>query len=668
MANFENPLDRFHTYSYYHILVACTTTDVAESIKTSTFLNLGRRTQSIEEKYKVRGITADGKEIDKDHPNRIGRYSILFNGSTDAEFSITNVKWNTVLYPVNDENAYTTIATEGKMEIQEPRGARFLNLINNVVHEFGISAESVIFSIKTIFVGRTNTGTAVKTEDITNIPPLMFTLYDLTAEFDMVGSTYEVTFVPLSNGAAKMSQYNLATNQITSFNLNAKSSLVSALDLFSQKINTIYGDYAKDVVKQSGKKESDFTFMVYSITYDDIYRDETRYKIDNFEDQTKTTLDGEIPISFGDDATIESALNKIMKHCTGVIADGNGESKHNNNNKKDNIKYGYKILSSVQSFASTNKDSKEETVNVVVNYRIVRYALPTQSIIELAFTGDETSELLKNNSLILNYIWTGKNKDILEFDMRLAAGVAFLQLLTTTNNIPKDNSDPTKASKAQLPSARGGTLLGQNSSTENPNKKSKSNEQNKTQKTLLTFPSNDKNNDTRNTKKPYSSLTFNNLLGRFAALEGMDTSVKIRGNPIFFSNFINTPSIFNNPELSTKDGHFSDFERVPSLCKINIKMPRADVFPGVNDNNITSYEDFWYKGYYYIYYVENIFEGSGEFTQVLKMTTLPNDLDFSNDEDTNVPTTAVSSLTNAFSSDDWTECAVKDLLDNGRQE
>lgn len=610
MANFINPLDKYITYSYYHILVMCNTTETAELLNNSSLLlETGRSNENIEEKYKLKSINSFGQNIDiNNNKNSIGDYIILFNGSTDSEFIINDVRWDTLLYPATDDNYYTTISTEGKMEIQEPSGARFLNIINNSIRKLGIDINSIVFMLKTIFVGRTHSNIGVGEEYITSIKPLIFVLYDVEAVFDIVGATYQLSFIPLTNGAAKMKQYNQAPNEVSSISLEVNSSLLQAINKFSSSLNVIYGQYATQVIENSKRPQENFIYITYNITCDEIYKDENFYKIDNFQDQSNNFINGGVVISFGESPTIESALNKIMRHCTGVLEDGKGKSKKDPKDKNtNNTKYSFKIISSVETFKST----------ILVNYRIVRYALPTESIIEKVQNGDIDDEIVKNNAITFDYIYTGRNDDILEFEMKLAMGVAFLQILSSTNNIPEDKTQTSLSSKIKDQSSHRNTSI-----INNPNNK-----------TILAFPTTEKNNNSRNTKKPYSSSSFNSLLGRFAALEGIDAKIKIRGNPIFLTNMTILPSdIQKNLNTDLIKGEFNNIERVPSLCKINIKMPRSNSFPGVDDNNINSYEDFWYKGYYYIYSIENVFDGSGNFYQEIDLMSLPQDLGFIDDE------------------------------------
>jgi len=622
MANFENPLDKFRSHSYYHVLVVCSNTTAAETLQNSSaLLETGRQNQSIEEKYKVKGINSNGESVNIDpnstsNPNIQGKYVILFNGSTDAEFVIDSVRWTNLISPAeNDPNTYTTIAVEGEMDIQEPRGARFLNIINNAIRQMGIEVSAVAFMLKTVFVG------AGIGETISNIPPLIFVLYDMEATFDIVGANYTLNFMTMNNGAAKMQQFNGAANTITSLKIPKNASLAQVITLYNANINTAYVKYANKVILESGQVSEDFRYLVYNISVDDIYSDdEKKYQVDQFKDQNQDSTEGDAVIAFGDTPTIESSLNLIMKHCGGVLDDGKGNAKPEpvdaqGTSRKDNrsVKYMYKIISSFESFDTA----------IIINYRIVRYAAPTTSIIEKAQNGDLEDEALLNNALLLDYIWTGKNIDVLQFDMKMAMGLSFLQIVTTTNNLPTDNS-ATASDKAQSLTNAGATLIaGETSGASNL-------------KTVIYFPKSNDKPEAQNTKRPTSAVGFNQLLGKFAALGQVEARVVIRGNPTFLANLTPLPSETSSGKVK-KEGNevakkeFANFERAPALCKINIKMPKPNQAHTTNEG-IQEYESFWYQGYYYIFSIENVFDG-GVFTQVLDIQSLPNDLKFLENEE-----------------------------------
>ena len=202
----KNPLHEYRSYSYHHILIACDTTVVAEKIAgltSTTDSDVGNFTDLI---YAKRGAER-GIEL-----NSIadGNYVVVINGARDGEFSIDDAKWSTLISPINDNTSSeaiqgTTMATEGSFNVSEPRGVRFLSIVNDIGEKLGTGPTGITWVMKTIFVGHTDKNNP---KFIVDTKPLMFMLVELLGTFDERGSKYKITFVSNTNGAGKTVLYN----------------------------------------------------------------------------------------------------------------------------------------------------------------------------------------------------------------------------------------------------------------------------------------------------------------------------------------------------------------------------------------------------------------------------------------------------------------------------
>jgi hypothetical protein len=83
-----------------------------------------------------------------------GRYCVLINGSTDAAFVISDVKWSTISAGgATMEDRNTSIAIEGSMRVSEPRGVIFMNQIVDCCRALGVDSSTAVFVLKTFFIG-----------------------------------------------------------------------------------------------------------------------------------------------------------------------------------------------------------------------------------------------------------------------------------------------------------------------------------------------------------------------------------------------------------------------------------------------------------------------------------------------------------------------------------
>ena len=146
----------------------------------------------------------------------------------------------------------------------------------------------------------------------------------------------------------------------------------------------------------------------------------------------------------------------------------------------------------------------------------------------------------------------------------------------------------------------------------------------------------------KNIQPSHDTQLFDQLLRRHAALESVEAMVTIHGNPFLMSQLNRRPSDTqrqgniiddDNAEQNTDaERVMQNWENIPALAKINIKMPISSDTPSSRDS--FALEPFWYDGYYYIYGIDHKFQG-GQFTQDLHLLALPNEslLDKKNETD-----------------------------------
>lgn len=592
----KNALHDYQTYSYHHVLAICANSTVAEQLANSP--DLANFTQS-NPKYQSRNVDetpkliADGNTAPYSRYNEDGTgYVILIDGRTDAEFSISTVKWTNIIAPnigTMGEEYYTTMAVEGEMEIIEPKGVRLLNVISNSVRKLSIDPASAVYLLKTIFVGHRHDG---RTEVIPSIKPLLFIGYDIQASFESIGARYTLSFVAMSNGAAKLPHMNTGSPGLN-ITIPRGATLKDALKTVEKQLNQDYQAHLKNVQTILGPKVKT-KGLQYFINVDAPYSNSS-YVIDGIKETVNDEGDANspFPISFGEGATVESCINRIMELCSKVI-----EEKDGADGKRTRL--AYKVISTVDITADVHK----------VIFKVVRYPMPTTSLLNKLLAKDPTTQL-PNQVLELDYYFTGKNVDILSMDIRMAMGLPILQMMYTTDAI----SDATNNINKQTTSS----ASGQGNAT--------SDDTDIQQRTVTVFfGTNIKDAMIRDKKRQMSLAKFKAMLRRFSSLEGLETKVVIAGNPVFLNSLVRMPSDIAKDASAVEDSTlpFANFEAIPAFCTIDIKM--------LNEETSIP-ETFWYDGYYYIFSVENSFD-EGMFTQTLEMMSLPQDLEDTSNEDT----------------------------------
>lgn len=586
-----NALAEFRTYSYHHVLIACDSTETAKEISRKsfgrdandrpTFLTDAFKYRNPEDRVDEIGLTASG-----------GRYLVLINGFRDAQFVIQSARWGTVIAPdtttEDGTNLGATIELDGQLTIVEPYGIDFMRVIPDACAALERDPAGIIFLLKTFFVGHRDDGAV---DVISNVKPLMFFAYDLTADFTENASTYVLSFVGMANGAAKLLPVNeLASSVNIGPKINDKR-YTNLGKLITEGLDTIVKDlYAKQKEELARKYaadgrvlDDDFMDVIYRFEVDEAYMNEKFVFGDNEPSQYK---DKAGPIITGTATTsFEKLLETIMMSSKAVVDEANN----------DKQKYIFKIVSSV---TSTNK-------NFIVTYRVQRYLVEFQSVPD----GNTPQKFKPKEGQVIefDYIFTGKNTDVLSFDIKMELGLAFFQMLTTTNNLPNQQE----------------SLVGvqQNlSSGQAVPPKSKSNAQPAARRrSPLFLGSQVTEPKVRNKVNSVSSSALQKAIARHAALENIQAKAVITGNPELLSELAAIDDDFRKHSDGTAEVNENSvnprWTSVPTYAKINIRMP-------TNDRYDDFAQGFWYDGYFQIFGVNNIFE-NGSFTQELDLISMP---------------------------------------------
>ena len=109
----ENPLAKFKSYSYYHVLAVCNSSETADVLASQT-------SDIVDSWLHPAGTvgTKTSEDLGRYAPKSLGQgmqYCILINGATDSTYSITKVAIQTLVGAgaVNNDR-YTSLAVEGE--------------------------------------------------------------------------------------------------------------------------------------------------------------------------------------------------------------------------------------------------------------------------------------------------------------------------------------------------------------------------------------------------------------------------------------------------------------------------------------------------------------------------------------------------------------------------
>lgn len=602
MSKPENKLNYYRSYSYHHVLIAANSTTVADAMNTSEFdfsrffrKNPGRMAKDIE----VQTLN-----------NRTGQYVVILNTAQDTDFYIEDLTWTSIVIPSKKETkmSYTLGGLEGTMIITEPNGARFFNYLNDVFSLLKCDPIGINFILKTYFVGypadndgNTNPNKATVIESVS---PLSFSLYDIVNEFDQSGARYTISFLGNVNGTAKLPSFSripTGGNFIQSNKLS--DTMVNLEKVLNHQSKLAFDKHVADL-RSSGQTDIRNRRVKYEIVLDDVYK-KSKYVVDNFNGRESGTEPYKGVVVLSPDWTIEKAIDEIMYHCKQVLDEAAGVVDPSTGEK---TKYLYKITSTINSTILEEPDANGEYGEYKLTFVIRR-----QQVIENSKTLEAkateiglTDETLATKTLEFDYIFTGKNVDIIEFDMTMDMGMQMFLMLKPRNNVL--------------------TLKEQLNSNADVNKKpigvTPKDNFYETRSYSPIGPAISLGDSNKINHKPFSAeyTEFRSLLNTLATLSAIDCKVTIRGNPDLLNSYILTPGQATD-ENALANSIIGDWRSTPGLVKINIRMVNDDI------NGETFTEPFWYQGYYMIQEVVHKFS-EGDFTQELQLIALPRGKDF----------------------------------------
>lgn len=602
MSNPPNILADFHTYSYHHILIVCEGYNTAAALSRESDLQAFRRDTS--DLYAPRFL----------NNNPDYRYVTLIDSATDVKFSLKTVKWETILVPRRESTPdfmqyANTIEVDGEMEIVEPYGIDFYNVLSNITRDLDRDPSAVVYLLKTIFVGQTDQGVE---EVISTVRPFIFNMINITSEIDNTGTTYKLTLVGSSNGMAKMPQHASIGEKI-SLVVEAEDTVASMMAKLEKEVNNKYQKYKANLfaaLEAAGNSTDDLTArfqdVYYSFRTDDVYA-QPEYQVGTTTGAIEQDEQGVTRISSGSYGTLETLIQRIIGSCQQCDDDGSGKN-------SDNQRYFHNII----SYPVENPDKYE------VRHVIRRYKNTTQD------KDGNPIDPTPGEFIEFDYMFTGKNIDVLEFDIKMDMGLAFFYTIANARDLPVDQGESIEGVNNIKDPARGPSTGG--SGSQDPSDKKQPQER---RRAPLFLGTDIKDPFIKNRINPLSAASYDAMLTNHARLEHVEAFIKIAGNPNLLDEIINTTGVGVADPAEGNTGAF-DVTRTPALVKVNVKFPNSNEFnidaAGVGSAGV---KDFWYRGFYRMFSIENSFS-DGLFIQNIRMFSLP--VTDSNDVDKNTPT------------------------------
>ena len=418
MSKPENPLDKYRSHSIHYILLVANST---EGLRPFCDINEGDKNLL---------MTVASKKLGEEVVD--GVY-ILVDSRRTSEFSIQNMEYSTFVGGgANPSQMLQTIASI-KMSLVDPSGIGFFNYLKYLIDvKLKTDMIGLKFLLNISFIGHTFEG---KTElvDGLSIPLMSSTVFSLS-HFSTKGGVYDMEFLPASTMVGSKTQHPLISLS-NNVNYQATDSLLgTAVQSFENFLNKKSKDLYQSIApieKLPGEtvQESQVTanqqtqnkkngrmvqYMItippewfkFSLAASPQNIKEINFAKNNQEENKANDHHPTANLSSSNSDSVQEALIELLSLCPDITKMANLDAK-----KSGNVKL-YKILTSITS------DSEV----LMVHFDVVEYNVADPAAKPKVAEGNNNvpkPEETPDGAIEFDFIFSGKNNDVLDFDIKI---------------------------------------------------------------------------------------------------------------------------------------------------------------------------------------------------------------------------------------------------------
>lgn len=604
-----------------------------------------------------------------------GKIVWLIDTSEDADLLFDSVEFTTYCTPnPNNSNGNPSLGLqlEGELQITEVATAKFLDAFSSLRPKNTTTFKALTLILAPTVYGFTSSDS--QTPHVVPLNPVAFLVTNITSNYTDQGGKYNISLVGITNGFANLSAQS-DINQSIKINLGPapRMLLSQALDTYQAALNTQYEKY-----REQHRLDSSFVKIKYQIEIDpnveqiptaiavdftDVPYSDAIYAIDNINGFSTTLNSSDAILSFKNGSIIDG-IQEILKHSTRVVNDSvpkkikTSEIANSTSHEmypvdgftdwlgdlKETVGEGKdrwaKLYETTTEFSISSKPTvitkiTKENDTLIIKYTVVKtYVVSSDDpngeninsndyvtqIVE-CLTGDNKTNIFKNpifkNLLYYDYLFTGRNVDVLDYTMNINQGTVFVNAVKWEQALNLGNSSISVSAVDQtseyVPNLvrKDVPLIGTSAHTICNNYYTGP----KQFRSISRFIS--------TTANPEITASYYDRLNRYSVTETINQEITVTGNPILWGSFVDSASGVSN----NTDHPISRWDVFPPLMYINIRYPTdpnyfrgTDVTTGYSDRTSETFAPFWYRGLHRIFAIKTIINGN-QFSHII--TTFP---------------------------------------------
>lgn len=435
--NLPNPLDAFQSYSVHHIILAARSTEDALPFCDDS---AGARILDAVGQTKLLGDPVNYNSI-KD------KVFLVLDTRRFSQFTIENLRYDVLVNGLLAEQSPANFATDLSMTVIDSVGISFINFMQWLFDvKLKTNADGTLFVLKTVFIGHNPDG-STETVHTTTVP---MHLASMTLSLDHVKGAYVCGFFPNANfnidNQRRWFQIGQASNYFTGEGVNKLGPLVASVESSLNKRSSEYFEKVQAHAKKTGGAGANFGRQVkYMITIPQKWHEftvngsseggstETVFKriaknIDKKQqDENQKAAEQNKPATGEDRKVTDTYLSVdsgiLITDVLDILFSQIHEIKKMGNfqqsSEEDGFVTFYKFITSLTS------DNDTVTVHVDVVEFVVPNKLSETKKVNAISKNESSLYRTHNNKKVpqnfveFDYIFTGKNKDILSLDLKI---------------------------------------------------------------------------------------------------------------------------------------------------------------------------------------------------------------------------------------------------------
>jgi len=558
MASLYNPLDEFESYSVHYVMVATRTTEDA-----ADFVSEDRNIQNATLEA-INSTSQLGDPIEYMGKKRAA--FLVMDTRRFSQFSIQHLDYEVLINGLAAGNSHSNVVSKVSMTMLDAIGISFVNFLQYLVDEqMQCNFNGIVFMLRVIFVGEGKNSKTGKygTQTVQTITlPLMLQKLELNLDFSK--GIYTIEWLPYLNFDAVVdTDWLRVTTAATMFSKVGSNTLGSIVENFQQALNDKSLQFYNDVQAARGGSGHFGRLVKYMITLPgdelatgspgrwadfelsahavanakeiifkrDAESAAANEKIKKAQNQAPETLESpkiiDTHFSFEPESKITDALDALFRSVPAIQDLGAGV------HDKDVIKF-YKHIIGLSSDDDTICVHVDVVEFVVPNVEVQKANAHSQATSDASQfykpVGDDGRRIPLNYAEF-DYIYTGMNKDILNFDLKIQnlqylyqanLNVGAAALAGVSDNGQQDSKNPVDRTAELIQARAYDAILLPHSTGEE----------------LRNFSRFSKLKSTKDAKEHQKSAQdYTKNLSAFYATSPVTALITIRGNPTIMQKF-----------------------------------------------------------------------------------------------------------------------------------